>query len=151
MVAGVGNGCDQGAVSTVVHRLGRGAFDRAACAGRVGQRERVDREVGRDGDVGRDVEVGPGGRQDAVRPVDEVVAGVGNGCDQGAVSTVVDGLGRGALDRPARAGRVGQRERVDREVGRDRDIGRDVRGQSARPSGRRPTSRRSGSRCSAPP
>ena len=61
----------------------------------------VDGEVGGDREVGGDVGVGAGGGEDAVRPVDEVVAGVGNGCDQGAVSTVVDGLGRGAFDRPA--------------------------------------------------
>ena len=126
VVAGVRHRGNQGAVRTVVYRLGRGAFDRPASAGCIGQRERVDREVRRGGDVGHDVEVGSGGREDTVRPVDEVIAGIGNGCDQGAVRTVIDRLGRGAFDRPARAGRVGQRERVDREVGRGVDVGHDV-------------------------
>ena len=126
VIAGVGNGCDQGAVRTVIDRLGRGAFDRPARTGRVGQREGVDREVGRDRDIGHHIRIGPRSREDAVRPVDEVVASIGNGRNQGAVSAVVHGLGRGAFDRAARAGRVGQRERVDREVGRDGDVGRDV-------------------------
>ena len=108
MVAGIRHRRYERAVSAVVHGLGRGAFDRPASAGRIGQREGVDREVRRGSDVGRDVEVSPASREDAVRPVDEVVARVGNGRDQGAVSAVVDRLGRDAFDRPARAGRIGQ-------------------------------------------
>jgi len=117
---------DRRSVGTVVDRLRRRAGDRPARPRIVGQRVRVNREVRRHRDVGRDVGVLPGRRQQAVAPIHKVIPCVRHRRDRRSVGPVVDRLRRRAGNRPARPRVVGQRVRVNREVRRHRDVGRNI-------------------------
>ena len=110
----------EGRRGAVVDGLHGGRADGAVgpCAGR--DRVLIDGEVGGDAVIGRHATVRAGGGGHAVAPVDEVVAGGGRaGRHRCATASVADRLRRRARDRAVRAGRIGEREGVDGEVGGD--------------------------------
>ena len=76
-------------------------------------------EVGGDGFIGFDIGVGSGVLGGAVRPVDEVVGGVGDGSDCCAIGVVINGLTRDSTEGAAGIGRVGQSKCIDYKIGSD--------------------------------